>query len=173
MPSPTAARLASARIAWWAVLALIPGLSLTGDRLRSALLAHVAPASLEAGLWVLVAGLAVAAAGWHPRAVAPLSPRRLTWLVPALGALLVAAPAAEGVAHIALFGTFGFVSALRFGASRGLALAAAVALLDELLQSLLPFRVGDWRDLGLDLGAALLGAWAARSRFAPACRRAR
>lgn len=152
--------------AWWGLLGLGLTLALTGGRLRSFLLAAIGPGVTEAGLWLLVAGLAAAAVGWYPRASVRLVWRGLPWLVLSLAVALMAGPEPTDPAHIALFGVFGFLSSLRFGVWRGAALAAAAAALDELVQIPLPYRIADWGDVELDLGAVLVGSGLAGARLA-------
>lgn len=152
--------------AWWALLGLGLLLSLTGDRLRSLLLAGIGPGGMEAGLWLLLGGLAVAALGWYPKASVRLDRRGLPWLLPALVVVLGAGQEPTDPAHLVLFGAFGFLSGLRFGVWRGLAVAAAAAAVDELVQIPLAHRIADWWDVGLDLGAALVGAGLAGARLA-------
>lgn len=152
--------------AWWALLGLGLFLALTGGRLRTLLLAGIGPGALEAGLWLLLGGLAVAALGWYPGSPVRLGWRGLPWLLPALMVVLWAGQEPTDPAHLVLFGTFGFLSGLRYGVWRGLAVAAAAAAVDELVQIPMPHRIADWWDVALDLGAALVGAGLAGARLA-------
>ena len=59
--------------------------------------------------------------------------------------------------HVALFGLFGFLSQRIFEQKMAAFLCIAIAGLDELLQYFLVVRVGDWRDVWLNLFSAALG----------------
>lgn len=152
-------------VAWWGVAAAIPAFSLMGGSVRSVLLAGVGPLPLELGLMAALIALVVAAAGWYPGARARVGWGHVVWLVPLTVAVPMLVPQSAAQVHLILFGTFGFLSVRRFGPAAGWALAVAVAGLDELLQLGLPYRVGDWWDVALNVGAALGGAVLARCRF--------
>jgi len=59
--------------------------------------------------------------------------------------------------HIALFGLFDFLSHKLFGLKTSLVIGLSIACLDELLQHYLAGRVGDWRDVQLNLFSVSLG----------------
>lgn len=154
--------------AWWVLLVLAAIFAVTGHRLRSLLLDGVGPDATEMGLWVLLGGVGVAAVVWPPGVTKRLVWRALAWLLLALAVVQWAGPDPTDPAHLLLFGSFGFFSGLRFGVWRGLAVAGALAVVDELVQLPLAHRVADWGDLGLDLGAALVGSGLAWERLAVA-----
>ncbi|MCF8055030.1 MAG: VanZ family protein [Desulfocapsa sp.] len=80
----------------------------------------------------------------------------LIW-VAALSLILYAhLPFVEKI-HVALFGMFGFLSQKIFEQKMAVLFCVAVAGLDELLQHFLVARVGDWRDVWLNLFSASLG----------------
>jgi len=152
---------------WWAVLALVPLLTVVGGRLRIALVSGAGAAPVDAGLFGVLAILAMGGAGWYPGAGRRIGVAHAGWLVPAALAVMLAVQQTGGEVHLILFGSLGFLGALRFGPLPGLAACAAVAGLDELLQLGVPDRVAEWRDVGLDLLAAAVGVWIARLRFGP------
>jgi VanZ family protein len=67
--------------------------------------------------------------------------------------------------HIAIFGLFGFLSQKLFEQIVAAILCVAISGLDELLQHFLVTRVGDWRDVWLNLFASALGMFLAYLLF--------
>ncbi len=63
--------------------------------------------------------------------------------------------------HLLLFGMFGFFSYLLFTWKTALFTGFALSLLDEFLQYLLAARVGDWRDVRLNLFSVCIGLFLA------------
>ncbi len=63
--------------------------------------------------------------------------------------------------HIALFGLFGFLSLKVFEQRVAALLCVSISIFDELLQHFLAARVGDWRDVWLNLFSASLGMFLA------------
>ncbi len=80
----------------------------------------------------------------------------LVWVAPLALTLYVSLPFVEKI-HIALFGVFGFLSQRIFEQKMAAILCIAISFLDELLQHFLVARVGDWRDVWLNLFSASLG----------------
>jgi len=68
--------------------------------------------------------------------------------------------------HVALFGLFGFLSYRVFRLHSAVFVCVAVAGLDELLQHFLVSRVGDWRDVWLNIFSVSLGLFLAFLFFA-------
>lgn len=63
--------------------------------------------------------------------------------------------------HLLLFGSFGFFSYRLFARATALLIGIALSLLDELLQYYLVLRVGDWRDVRLNLFSVCIGLFLA------------
>jgi hypothetical protein len=71
--------------------------------------------------------------------------------------------------HLLLFGVWGFLTLRLFGLGYALLICLSVAGLDEGLQHLVPDRVADWRDVGMNAASAVAGVvlgWAATFRHA-------
>lgn len=86
--------------------------------------------------------------------------------VAAAGAWSLLASSPIGRVHLAEYGLLAVLAVRAFGPGRaatlaGGALAAAVGLLDEVVQGFIPNRVFDWWDVALNAAAAALGAAAA------------
>lgn len=147
-------------IGWLLSLLSIPLLSFYGRLLQLNTIKHFSPESLS--LWlglilsgvVLVYGVALLRAGANPYLY------HLLW-VGALALLFyVNLPFVEKI-HIVLFGLFGFLSQRLFEQKMAALLCIAISFLDELLQHFLVSRVGDWRDVWLNLFSASLGMFLA------------
>ncbi len=89
---------------------------------------------------------------------APKSPYvyHFTWVVPLVILLYFSLPFVEKI-HIVLFGLFGFLTQKLFCKKTAAVFCVAISFLDELLQHFLSDRVGDWRDVGLNVFSAFLG----------------
>ena len=115
------------------------------------------------GVWiglVLSASLLVVLAFWLYQHYHKLSKSRLILLV-SFGALLILATSCfeypEEKLHILLFGILGYLGVQLFGFRVALVTSLAIAALDEGIQYFVPDRVADWRDVGLNMGAAIVG----------------
>ncbi len=75
----------------------------------------------------------------------------LLWLAALFAVILLKIPIIEERTHIILFGLFGFLSLRLFPLPLGLIICATMSASDELLQFYLADRVGDWRDVFLNL----------------------
>lgn len=151
-------------VGWLLSLLSIPLLSFYGRSLQLSIIKHFSPESLS--LWlgliltgvVLVYGVALLKAGTN------YSLYHLLW-VGALALLFyVNLPFVEKI-HIALFGLFGFLTQRFFEQRVAALLCIAISFLDELLQHFLVVRVGDWRDVWLNLFSASLGMFLALLLF--------
>ncbi|MFO7723947.1 MAG: VanZ family protein [Oceanipulchritudo sp.] len=94
-----------------------------------------------------------------------LSLRLKPLIVLLLAALLAAMmmPIAEETLHIVKYGGLGFLAQTlvhKQGVSNRLAFAfvIAISIFDEVIQHFLPYRVGDLRDVGLNVASGLWGA---------------
>ncbi len=141
---------------WLLSLLSIPLLSLYGRPLQLSTIKHVSMETLGLSVSVLLSGavlvflIALLKSGldhyaWHLIWVAGLSILLYTHL-----------PFVEKI-HVALFGLFGFLCQRIFEQKMAVFLGAAIAGLDEVLQYFLVARVGDWRDVWLNLFSASLG----------------
>ncbi|HID45253.1 MAG TPA: hypothetical protein EYP34_05825 [Chromatiaceae bacterium] len=159
-------RLADSRknsVLWfWLLLALlIPLFSTYGrplQRMMKSALSSTSLALLFGFFSLLLLGGLVA---WYRAQKKTWLIWHLLWLVPLFILLPLSLPLVEERLHFILFGSFGFASMLLFSPLTALAVAVAGAGLDEALQWALPDRVGDWRDVGLNVLASLGGAAAA------------
>ncbi len=153
------ARIRTRSFSWilWALsLFCIPLLSFFGRSLQFCTYQYFSLEQLGIALALVMAGLisvffiALFKSGgkhylWH-----------LLW-VGALSYLLYnSLPFVEKI-HIALFGLFGFFSQRLFRQRMAIAACIGISFLDELLQHFLAARVGDWRDVWLNLFSASLG----------------
>lgn len=66
-------------------------------------------------------------------------------------------PRIEERVHFITFGLFGFMTGRLFSNPVSILIIAMGAGGDELLQAWLPNRVGDWRDVGMNIAAAVIG----------------
>ena len=122
--------------------------------------------------WLIPIMLGVPLIIWWARQRPRLSKEvifQMVWIAVAAGVFMLITPHVEEGVHLLLFGLLGYFSLALFYPASGLMVCAAVSGLDELLQWVLPDRVGDWRDVAMNLAAALAGALLAmtdsRNRF--------
>lgn len=146
------------RTAFVVTLAAIPTLSLSGRALFGWLRQTIGTEALSAILWVLAALLVLFWSHWLHRNGGRRVLWHLVWLLPLTVWFVAGFDNPQERVHFVLFGLLGFLSLRQLPAAGGLALCAAVAGLDELLQAFLPARVGDWHDVGANLLAAGFGA---------------
>ena len=138
----------------WCLTALwIPLLSVTGRPLLRWVDGWLSRPVLA---WLL-GTMVVAALAW---AVYRLGRYRL--LIGLTAALMTVAvlwwvPRGEERLHFLLFGALGYLGVSALGPWRSLAACMLLAVGDELLQALLPDRVGDLRDVAMNAGAAGIG----------------
>ncbi len=143
---------------WLMALAAIPLASLFGRDLLAPLRELIGRGNLGGVLGVVLAALALVALWRLWRSHGPQALLHLLWLVPLFLWLPEWLPQAEERLHLLLFGLFGYLSLSSLGVARAAFAVLAVALLDEGLQGLLPYRVGDWRDVLTNLLSGLGGA---------------
>lgn len=145
-------------LAWLLLLASVPLLSLYGRDLQLLIAQYSSSRQLGwvIGAMLLLLSLAALAFVRHHRPASAW--RHALWIVP----LFVIAPwfisIVEERVHFILFGLFGFFTLLLFPARLAYALCLLLGVADEGLQWALPDRVGDWRDVALNLLAAWAGA---------------
>ena len=144
--------------AWIFVGALIPVMSFYGrplqrfisDRLDGGDLAPV-----MGGALVVAAGASLA---WMARRRSKKVLWHGLWLLAAMLVITKLLPNATEWFHFILFGLFGLLATRLWRAAAAVAICLAVSGGDELLQWVLPDRVGDLRDVAMNIAACLLGA---------------
>lgn len=149
-------------ILWLAILCFIPLLSFTGRGLRRVVYASVSP-GLLAMIFLFIS--AVVAAGillWAKRRGGFSHSLGLSLLLVFFLVAPMYLPLVDERIHFLVFGGFGFFSLLLFSPLIAVVTVLLVGGLDEVLQWLLPDRVGDWRDVAFNVLAGLGGiglAW--------------
>ncbi|MBD3669803.1 MAG: VanZ family protein [Gammaproteobacteria bacterium] len=143
-------------VIWIITLVCMPLLSLFGRQLQHGLLASIGRE--VATLMITVPLLALCALGvlWLRRR----SSRwylHLIWIVLLFAALPLALERFEERMHFVMFGIFGFSSYMLYPLKGALMAVYAMSGGDELLQWWLPSRVGDWRDVFMNLLAGTGG----------------
>ncbi len=146
--------------AWLITLLCIPLFSFFGRTLQLYLLSQVSGETLGKYMGFLLAGFIVGygitllRSGLHPHVW------HLLWIVVLLFFLFRNIPYVEKV-HVVIFGLLGFLSQKLFTAKASFIICASLSLLDEVFQYFLPNRVGDIRDVGINLFSAILGLFLA------------
>ncbi len=149
--------------AWLFLLVAIPLLSAGGRPLLNTL-RPLLPVEWLALLLFLASLLALSACAiWMRRQSGGYRTALLLagWMIPLFLLLPFTLPVVEERIHFLLFGAFGFFSMLLFPLSVAVMVALLGAGLDELWQWVLPDRVGDWRDVGINAIAGIGGIAAA------------
>lgn len=155
------------RLAVWLTVALsIPLLSAFGRTLQQWTYQHLGGTGITWIIGLQLIGLGAGSVGWL--ASRPLGEKRYTLLI--VSALLALAfvtitallPRTEERLHFVTFGLFGFFSRRLLPTSLAVLAILAWSGGDELFQNWLPDRVGDWRDVGMNIVAGAIGmglAW--------------
>jgi len=154
---------------WVTLLLLIIFISIFGRKLQYLVQSF---ASLNTVGVVISALLVLAIVSWLVWS-ARLLPRTWSFGLAAVALLVVILTfnmnRPEEKLHLLLFGIWGFFTLRLFGLGYALLICLSVAGLDEGLQHLVPDRVADWRDVGMNAGSAAAGVilgWAATFRHA-------
>ena len=156
-------------IGWFLSLFSIPLLSFYGRPLQLSIIRHVSPESLNLWLGLILTGVVLVYGAALLKIGANSYRYHLLW-VGALALLFYAnLPFVEKI-HIALFGLFGFLTQRLFEQRLAALFCIAVSFLDELFQHFLVARVGDWRDVWLNLFSASLGMFLAFLLFESRCK---
>jgi hypothetical protein len=154
---------------WVTLLLLIIFISIFGRKLQH--LVQSFATSSTVGM-IISALLIVAIASWLVWSARHL-PR--SWSYGLAGAALLVVVLTfnmsrpEEKLHLLLFGVWGFLTLRLFGLGSALLICLSAAGLDEGLQYLVPDRVADWRDVGMNAASAMAGVilgWAATFRHA-------
>ncbi|MEN8198672.1 MAG: VanZ family protein [Thermodesulfobacteriota bacterium] len=146
---------------WWMLFWLlsllsIPLLSLYGRWLQLSILDRLPMELLGLYLTVLLIGVVLVFAFALSQSVPDEYGYHLIWVAGLTILLYRHLPFVEKI-HVGLFGLFGFLSYRVFRGKTPLLVCLAVAGLDELFQHFLSFRVGDWRDVWLNIFSGSLG----------------
>ena len=144
------AQRTSWQLIWWANLLAIPLLSLTGRDMQQWLLSHVSREFGAALVFTALLLLTLSGVAWLHRAT-PRWKWHLLWLVLLFIVLPLTLERFEERTHFLLFGLLGFASMRLYPPLSALMWVYALAGGDELLQWLLPQRVGDWHDVYINL----------------------
>ena len=145
---------------WLITLLLIPFLSLYGRSLQRLLLAYFSVETMVLFLGLLLAGIIsgyailLVRSGLHPHVY------HLLWITVLLFLLFQHIHAVEKM-HIATFGLLGFLSRKIFSLKMTIVCCVLVSLLDEIFQHFLANRVGDLRDVGINIFSSFLGLFLA------------
>lgn len=147
----------SLRASWLFLLLFIPLLSYSGRSLQNLLNQIITADSLGLILIFLLLAIVLAAARW----LYLTNPSKLwltmAWFLPLFIVIPLMLPIAIERMHFIVFGLFGFVSLLLWKKIPGLWLCGIVAGMDEVFQWWLPDRVGDLRDVLINLLAVYGG----------------
>ncbi len=163
-------RLSLVLSAVWVLSALvIPVLSAFGRPLQHWVYREIGETIIAIVIGLSLLTLGAAAIYWQGQRGLKWNRNRLLLISLALVVMLVtitmSLPQTEERLHFVTFGLFGFYSKRLF--PMWIALMAIVTLSagDELFQAWLPDRVGDWRDVGINIMAGVIGfgfAWIGR-----------
>lgn len=156
-------RQLSYRISWFSLLFFIPLLSYSGRNLQYFLNNHITAEALGMVLGLLLLFLVFIGGYWLYRVNSKVQWLTLLWFVPLFIIVPMLLPVAIERMHFIVFGLFGFVSLQLWAKSPGLLVCLLVAVLDEVFQWWLPDRVGDLRDVLINVVAVYGGALLALS----------
>ncbi len=143
----------AALLAWWTAAAAVPLFSLTGRALSRWIRSWLSPSHLA--LLMGAATIAAAAAALLRSGPRPWFRIAVVAAMVAMGLHLV--PSGEERFHFLLFGLLGYLGPQALGRGRAVAACLLISVGDELFQWWLPYRVGDPRDVAMDVAASLVG----------------
>lgn len=145
---------------WLAVLFVIPLLSIAGRSVQLTLYQIIPLQSIAFSIYFILAGLVCVYLCLLLKAGGKQDIWHLLWLI-ALSFFLYGDLHFVEKIHVILFGLFGFFSQHIFRLKNALIACVMISFFDELLQYFLVIRVGDWRDVRLNLFSSLLGLFLA------------
>ena len=146
--------------AWFLSLICIPLLSFYGRPLQLSLMGHFSMESLALYLSWMLSGVLLVFLIVLLKSGLDAYVYHLVWVGGLSVLLYMHLPFVEKI-HVALFGLFGFLSQRIFEQKMAALAGVVIAGLDELLQHFLVARVGDWRDVWLNLFSVALGMFLA------------
>ncbi len=144
--------------AWILVGALIPVMSFFGRPIQRFISDRVEGGDLTlvmGGALVVAAGASLA---WMARRRSKKVLWHGLWLVAVMLVITQLVPNATEWFHFILFGAFGLLATIVWRPAAAIVICLAVSVGDEYFQWLLPDRVGDLRDVAMNVAACLLGA---------------
>ncbi len=153
-------------IAWFMCALIILCLSAFGRPLQHWVFRTMGEVTIAWLIGLLLFGLGVTAIYWQAKR--GLKGNRYTLviitiaLVVTLITITTVLPQTEERLHFATFGLFGFFSKRLFPTWLAILVILVLSSGDELFQAWLPDRVGDWRDVGINITAGIIGlgfAW--------------
>lgn len=144
-------------ISWLLLLLFIPLLSYSGRSLQNLLNQIVTADILGILLALLLLAIVLVAGRWLYQSNPEKLWLTLFWFIPLFIVIPLMLPIAIERMHFIVFGMFGFVSLLYWNKLPGLVICGLMAGLDEVFQWWLPDRVGDMRDVLINLVAVYGG----------------
>ncbi len=144
---------------WYANLLLIPLLSWQGRGWQAWLELQGLRAWLALPIVLILFGAVTGALVWLKRRSSEGFFLHALWFVTIFALLPWFFPIVEERIHFIVFGLFGFITLQVLPPVVGFPIVFAVAGLDEGFQAWLPDRVGDWRDVAVNVLAGISGAW--------------
>ena len=145
---------------WLLSLFSIPLLSVYGRPLQLYVLNDYSMGTLVVYLGLMLVGVAAVYGVVLLRAGVNSHMYHLIWVAVLAVLFYTSLPSIEKI-HVATFGLFGFLSQKLFEQKIAALVCVAISGMDELLQHFLVARVGDWRDVWLNLFSTALGMFLA------------
>jgi len=146
------------RISWLLLFVFIPLLSYSGRSLQNLLDQVITADTLGVMLVLLMLAFVFFAGHWlYQRAPSKLWLTQI-WFIPLFVIIPMMLPITIERMHFVVFGVFGFVSLLLWSRAPGLVICGLIAGMDEVFQWWLPDRVGDLRDVFINMIAVYGGA---------------
>jgi VanZ family protein len=146
----------SLKILLWTTVLAIPVISLTGRWLQHWLERTI---GLEKTGWLIITLLCITAMAYIIKHITNWNALwwRLLVILPILFAIIHFVPIIEERIHFILFGALGYLGITILGTINGVIICVLFSVGDEFLQWLLPYRVGDMRDVAFNLIASSIG----------------
>jgi len=145
-------------IAWWLSLLCIPLLSINGRALQAYFSSNYSPQQLALFLGTVLLLLSLKAALLQIKNHGTKRLWHLLWFIPLFVVFPYYMPIIEERLHFIVFGLYGYLSMLVLPRFIAYIACLLLGMGDELLQWVLPDRVGDWRDVQFNLLAAFAAA---------------
>jgi len=146
------------KVSWLFLLAFIPLLSYSGRSLQNILNQIITEDDLGLLLVILMVAIVLIAGRWLNQKNPSKLWRTQFWFVPLFVIIPLMLPITIERVHFIVFGIFGFVSLLLWNRVPGLIICGLMAGMDEVFQWWLPDRVGDLRDVLINMIAVYGGA---------------
>lgn len=143
---------------WLLSISAIPLISIYGRPVQHFLKDNLSSWQLAIIVGVILLAISIKAIYWLIKRHSYKRIGHLLWFIPLFIIAPYFMPIVEERVHFIVFGVFGFLSMLIFSPQTAITLCLSISMLDEGLQWLLPDRVGDWFDVGINMLASLGGA---------------